>query len=127
MQSYYNSQSQAGSGISDYKSYYKQQSGDGVGPIYAGYRWQGQRGAGWFGRVIKGGIVPLLSKILPYLGSKAVEAYQGMAQDFQSGRTDLKEIGKRQLRRSGAAIARDVASKLEQTGSGIRKRKRRSV
>lgn len=127
MQSYYSSQAQGGAGISDYRSYYKSQSGDGVGQVYTGYQFQGQRGGGWFGRIIKGGIMPVLSKILPYLGSKAVDAYKEMVQDFQSGK-DLKEIGKRQLKRSAASVARDVAEKLsKQTGSGIRRKRKRSV
>lgn len=78
----------------------------------------------WRGRVIKGGIVPILSKILPYLGSKAVDAYQEMAADFRTGK-DLKQIGKRQLKRTGASVARDIAERLsKQEGSGIRKRRR---
>lgn len=50
---------------------YYGQSGRGIAH-YSGHEYQ--RGHGFLGRVIKGGIVPVISKILPYLKSGAESA-----------------------------------------------------
>lgn len=123
MEQYYINQAGGGGGFGNLNSYYAGQGGDGVGPVYSGYQFQGQRGRGWFGSIIKKGLYPLLSKLLPYLGGKAVDAYSDMANDFRSGK-DLKEIGKRQLKRTGASLIRDLANKVDnQEGSGLQRRK----
>ena len=124
MEQYYSNQGGGGSsGFGNLNGYYGDQEGGSIGSTYAGYQFQGQRGRGWFGSVIRKGIVPLLSKLLPYLGGKAVDAYSDMATDFRAGK-DLKEIGKRQLKRSGASVLRDLASKVDnQEVSGLKRRK----
>lgn len=123
MDSYFEKQADSGGGH-NYNEYYANQGGEGIGAFYSGYAYP-QRGGGFFGRILKGGILPLLQRILPYLGEKAVDAYQGMVSDYRQGKT-IKEVGKRGIRRTAATVARDIAEKLNpQEGSGIRRKRRR--
>lgn len=89
MEDYY--KSQAGAGVNDYTSYYRNQTGQGVGSVYSGYGYQPQKGSGWFGQLLKGGIMPILSRILPYIGTKAADAVVGVSEDLKAGKS-LKKL-----------------------------------
>ena len=109
-----------------YKNIYKQQFGGDIDP-YEGYRFQyssrNLRGNGIWS-TIKGGIMPILKSLLPYLGSTAASAATGFVDEIKSGKS-FKEAAKRQLKKSAKGIALDVAERLDQDGSGVKKRRRR--
>lgn len=103
-------------------NYYSEQAGSGLGG-YSGVRYQ--KGHGWFGRIIKGGFVPVLKRILPYLGKRALETGVGVAGDMMEGE-DFKSSAKKRFKATGQRIEDDVIRKAkEMSGSGIKRRRKR--
>ena len=109
----------------DYESYYRSQAGGAI-DAYTSLRYlPAQRGSGFFGRLIKGTVWPLIRSILPYAKKTAIQGVGNVVSQLQSGAT-LKEAGKAALKTAGSAIVADAAHKLQekiQGGSGIRRRR----
>ena len=103
----------------DFRKVYLAQTCRGVA-TYGGYRYM--KGKGFFGRLLTSGIMPLVSKILPFLKDAADSAVTSFARDIADGR-NLKEAGKRTLKRSAANVLDKVSSKLKQEGQGISEEK----
>lgn len=103
---------------------YTQQFGGSFDP-YSGYRFQypsrNLRGNGIWS-TIKGGIWPILKKLLPYIGDVAGSAASGILTDMKDG-SSFKDAGKKQVKRTVKKVALDVANKMDQSGNGRRKRK----
>lgn len=99
----------------DLESVYIDQVGHGMA-LYAGHRYM--RGSGFFGRLLKSGLVPLVSRIIPYLKSAALPAVSSFTRDIADGMS-VKEAGKRTLKRSAAHVLDEVSEKLKQDGGGI--------
>lgn len=99
--------------------YYLNQAGSGMGS-FSGVRYQ--RGDGFFGRFISGTVLPIIKKVLPFLGKTALESGVGVMNDWSKG----EELGK-SLKRHFSEGANKVADAAEEkvkqlTGSGKRKR-----
>jgi hypothetical protein len=107
----------------DLRKFYLAQTGGAIDPYVSYYRIP-QRGNGFFGRLLKGSILPIIRSVLPYFKDKAIEGVEGILSDVKEG-VSLKEAGKRQLKRSAAKVLDDVLTK--QKGSGVRKHKRRKT
>lgn len=101
--------------------YYVQQAGNGMGG-FSGLRYQ--KGDGFFGRLISGSILPMIKKVLPYLGKTALGAAGEVWNDVSQGEK-FKESLKNRLRSTAGKVGFDAMGKLREfTGSG-RRRKRR--
>lgn len=118
---------QAGKGYDDLPSlnqYYASQAG-GTIDSFQGYRVYGeQKGNGFFGRFLKSSVLPLLKKIGPYLGKKALSTVTGLASEMSSGQS-LGQAVKRTMKRVGSSVAQDISDRLDpdQQGSGRKRRK----
>src|SRR6185437_2585779 len=88
-----------------YLKYYAIQAGTGI-PGYHGVRYQ--KGHGFFGRLLKGNVVP----VLKYLGGKALNTGMSIAKDVMSGE-DWKEAAKNRLKSAGTDIAKRALIKAE--------------
>ena len=100
--------------------YYVQQSGTGIGG-FAGMRYQ--KGDGFFGRMLTGAVLPLVKKVLPFLGKTAWNTGVEIARDVSQGQK-FKESAKRRLRETASDLeSRAMAKVRDITGSG-RKRRR---
>ena len=93
----------------------------GRGTYFAGRRYQ--RGNGFFGRMIKNAIYPLLK----YIGSKGIKTAMAIGKEaITDPSTDLKTIAKRKLKETGLEVMEDSVKKVReyvQSGRGL-KRKR---
>ena len=90
---------------------------------------RGQKGNGFFGRLIRGSIAPMIKSILPYLKDVALDGVGGIVNNLKEGMT-VKEASKSQLKRTASTLMNDVAKKLskkEQSGSGFRRPTRRQI
>lgn len=110
----------------DLKSYYIAQTGGAIDP-YVSYYHLPQRGRGFFGRILKGSILPIIRSVLPYLKDKALDGVGKLVSDMKEGMS-IKEAGKRQLKRTASQVFDDVVEKVQksQKGSGVRKHKRKA-
>src|SRR5258706_7950501 len=103
--------------------YYFKQAGNGI-TGYSGLRYQ--RGNGFFGRFISGGVLPFLKSVLPYIGKNVFATGANIAEDMINGE-NFKSSAKKQLKSTARGMAKDAISKvkseLSQAGRGI-KRKR---
>lgn len=100
--------------------YYAQQAGSGMA-AYSGVRYQ--RGNGFMGRLWKSGFMPIIKKVLPYIGRKALSTGIDIMDDVADGQT-LKGSVKKRIKETGDTVANDTIMKVKQmTGTG-RKRKR---
>ena len=104
------------------EEYYYNQAGSGIGG-FSGLRYQ--KGNGFFGRLISGTVLPLLKKVLPFLGRTAMETGIGIAKDVSEGKK-FKDSFKERAKESGKKISEAALAKAEKmmSGSGIRKRRR---
>lgn len=105
-----------------YSNYYLTQAGSGIAG-YSGIRYQ--KGNGFFGRLVSGGILPLLR----YLGKKALHTGVNVADDVLQG-DDFKQSLKKQLQSTSRVVAKDAIEKVRgiaQEGSGMKRKKRQSV
>ena len=111
-------------GVDD--NFYNTQYGGNIDP-YSGYRFQypsrNLRGNGIWS-TIKGGIMPILRSLLPYLGNTALDAAGGLVSEMTSGKS-FKEAAKKTMKKTAKGIALDVANKLDQEGTGTRKKGRK--
>lgn len=102
-------------------SYYKDQAGSGLGG-YSGARYQ--KGHGWFGRIVSGGLVPILRRVLPYLGKRALETGVGLANDVMEGE-NFKSSARKRFKAAGKRLEGDALARVRQmTGGGVRRRKK---
>ena len=126
MEAFYSKQASAKAKPAAYNDFYMHQAGGAFDP-YVSYRYlPTQRGNGFFGRLISGGIMPLIRQVLPYLTSRSVEGVEGIVNDMKEGRS-IKESAKRQLKRSASTVLQDMATKIsKQAGSGLRRRKHKT-
>lgn len=85
-----------------------------------------QRGNGFFGRLIKGSLAPIIRSVLPYLKDMALEGVGGLVEDLKQGRS-MKDAASNQFKRSASNLAEDVATRvkrtLAQSGSGLKRRR----
>lgn len=85
-----------------------------------------QRGNGFFGRVIRGSLAPIIRSVLPYLKNMALEGVGGLVSELKEGKS-VKEAATTQLKRSASTLAEDMAGKIKrrmtQAGAGIKRLK----
>lgn len=125
MENSYITDASAGPHSIDLKSYYLAQTGGAIDP-YVSYYHLPQRGRGFFGRILKGSILPIIRSIMPYIKDKAIDGVEGLVSDMKSG-LSIKEAGTRQLKRTASQVMDDVVTRVKQRGSGVRRRRRRKV
>lgn len=101
--------------------YYVKQAGSGIGG-FSGSRYQ--KGDGFFGRFVSGSILPLLKKVLPYLGKTALSAGADILGDVSKGQK-LGDSFKNRLNETGQKITDKSMSKVRQLVGGGPKKKRR--
>ncbi|RWS04209.1 uncharacterized protein B4U79_11400 [Dinothrombium tinctorium] len=94
--------------------FYIDQAGNGY-PFFAGIRYQ--RGHGWFGRLFKGGVLPLLR----YVGKKALKTGSNVVRDVLQG-DDLGSSAKKHLKTAVHEAADDAFEKITQRGKGIKRK-----
>lgn len=123
MENNYVSEATQGPHSIDLKAYYLAQTGGAIDP-YVSYYHLPQRGRGFFGRILKGSILPIIRSVMPYLKDKALGGVEGLVTDMKSGMS-IKEAGSRQLKRTASQVMDDVVTKIKQRGSGVRKRQSR--
>lgn len=92
------------------------QAGSGIAG-FQGIRYQ--KGNGFMGRVISGAIMPILRKVLPYLGKTALSAGANIMQDYEEG-TPLTESATRRLKETKAEITRKTKQKFKELTGGRR-------
>jgi hypothetical protein len=111
----------------DYKSFYQEQAGGRIDP-YVSYRiLPSQKGAGFFGRLIKGTLWPLIKSVLPYAKEKTLSGVSELVTNLQAGKP-LKESGLDALKKTGKEMFSDATREINhrlQKGGGMRKRRRR--
>lgn len=104
--------------------YYINQAGSGIGG-FAGTRYQ--KGDGFFGRLISGSILPIIKKVLPFLGKTALNSGIDVINDLSKG-DSFKESAKRRMKEAGESIVNKSVEKVKQlTGSGMARRKKKST
>lgn len=86
----------------------------------------GQRGSGFFGRIIRGSLAPIIRSVLPYLKDIALEGVGGLVNDLKNG-ISVREASKTQIRKTAANLMDDVAKRMRpvQEGSGFRRKRKR--
>lgn len=105
--------------------YYIAQAGSGYNiKTFAGDRYQ--KGNGFFGRFFSSTIMPLLKKVLPYLGKQALDTGIDIASQMKGG-TKFKQAAKSGLKRRASQVAEDalIEVKNAQTGDGIKRRRKK--
>jgi hypothetical protein len=99
--------------------YYKDQYGGNLSfTVYRGSRY-GQRGAGWFTDLAKKYAYPALK----YLAKQAWIGGKDIYQDVSSGQKFSTAL-KRSAKKRAASALHSLGEKLEQSGSGLRKKPR---
>lgn len=109
------------------EDFYSEQAGSGLSPYSGQVRFQ--KGHGFFGRILKGGIIPLLKKVLPYLGKQALAAGTDLVSELNSG-TSLKDSTRKAMKRRMGDIADDALVKIKsklQEGEGVRRKRRKKA
>lgn len=97
------------------EEYYLSQAGHGL-PYFEGVKYQ--RGNGFFGRLLKGGIIP----ILKYFGTKLFDGGMNIAKDVAHGES-IKGAAKKTIQNTVGDIAGDIFEKVtHQKGRGIKRR-----
>lgn len=103
-------------------TYYNTQQGSGMTP-YAGIRFQ--KGHGFFGRLLKGSVLPLLKRVLPYLGKKALDTGVGILGDVYN-RKPVRESIRNRAKQTASQIAEDALVRVRgMQGEGIKRRRAR--
>lgn len=83
-----------------------------------------QKGNGFFGRIIRGSLIPVIKSVLPYLKNVALEGVGGLVDDLKSGKS-FRDATTDQFKRSSETVLNDMAKRVKkQTGSGLRRRRR---
>lgn len=102
--------------------YYINQAGTGIGG-FQGVRYQ--KGNGFFGRVVSGTVMPILKKVLPFLGKTALSAGSDLLSDIENG-SDFKSSVKKRFSEGKKKIGRAAMEKVKLlTGEGKKRRFRR--
>lgn len=102
--------------------YYINQAGSGLGG-FAGQRYQ--KGDGFFGRLISGTVMPIIRKVLPYLGKTAINTGIDILGDVSQGEK-FKDSVKRRFRETGERVGEKAMSKVREiTGSGRKRRRQK--
>lgn len=84
-----------------------------------------QKGNGFFGRIIKGSLIPVIKSVLPYLKNIALDGVGGLVDDIKNGKS-LQEATTGQLKRSSETVFNDMAKRVKrQSGSGVKRKKQR--
>lgn len=103
-----------------FKEYYANQAGSGIA-TYSGFRYQ--KGHGFFGRMIKGSILPLIKKVLPFLKDQLLDTGVNFSSNLmESG--SFKDAAKKTAKKKLGQLAKEGLSKVEkyaQDGSGFNK------
>lgn len=103
--------------------YYERQAGSGIGG-FSGIRYQ--KGDGFFGRLVSGAILPILKKVLPFLGKTALKTGINIAGDLADG-NDFKESFKRRFKDTADFVESKAMNKVrEMTGGAIHGPRRRT-
>lgn len=88
-----------------------------------------QRGNGFFGRIIKGSLAPIIRSVLPYLKDLALDGVGGIVNELKEGK-GVKEAATNQFKRTAGNLAEDMArrvrNRVSQVGSGVRRKRRRT-
>lgn len=104
--------------------YYRNQAGSGLGG-FSGQRYQ--KGDGFFGRMLSGTVLPILKKVLPYLGRNLLSTAGDIASDVTQGQK-LKDSVKSRFRATASKIGGDAMAKVKQmSGTGRRRRRKYST
>ena len=102
--------------------YYARQAGSGLGG-FAGVRYQ--KGDGFFGRMMSGTVLPIIKRVLPYLGKTVLNTASDIFGDVSQGEK-FKESFKRRFKDTAGQVGEDALSKMKQlTGAGRRRRRRK--
>lgn len=102
--------------------YYTNQAGSGIA-TFTGQRYQ--KGHGMLGRFFTGSVMPLLKKVLPFLGKQALSVGADFANEWNKG-GNFKKAASKSLKRGGLSMAEQALSKfkdLAQEGEGIKRPK----
>lgn len=99
-----------------------QQSGSGIGG-FTGIRYQ--KGDGFFGRLISGTVLPIIKKMLPFLGKTALNTGMDILHDVSQGEKIGDSVKKRVRNTAGYLGEKAMAKVREFTGSGSRRRRRK--
>lgn len=84
-----------------------------------------QKGNGFFGRIIKGSLIPVIKSVLPYLKDIALDGVGGLVDDIKNGKS-FKEATSGQLKRTSETVLNDMAKRVkQQSGTGIRRRRQK--
>src|SRR6266436_6273263 len=106
--------------------YYCKQAGNGI-TGYSGLRYQ--RGNGFFGRFISGGVLPFLKSVLPYIGKNVVATGANIAEDMLTGES-FKTSAKKQVATTARGMAKDaivkIKAKVNQSGRGIKRKRKKA-
>lgn len=106
-----------------YEQYYAGQSGHGL-PVFYGARTQRGHGIGSLFSGLFRAVFPILKRVAPVIGRKALETGMQIAGDVASGQS-LKESAKtRAVNAIQDTINKFVPVDVDQSGSGSRRRKR---
>lgn len=103
------------------------QSGDGI-VGFQGVRYSNpvyMKGNGFFGRVIKGSVWPLLKTVGQYLFMKGKDQLGPAFEDYRKGK-DIKDIAKRAGKRTAKAMLNDVANTIQE-GDGVNRAKKKNL
>lgn len=87
----------------------------------------GMKGNGFFGRLVKGSLAPIIRTILPYLKDLALDGVGGFVSDLKSG-TNIKDAAKKVASSTAGNVLEEIAKRARrqpQLGSGLRKRPKR--
>lgn len=103
--------------------YYLNQAGSGISG-FQGIRYQ--KGNGFMGRVISGALMPILRKVLPYLGKTALSAGANIMQDYENG-ASFSESAKNRLKQTKAEIRRKSLEKFKELTGGRRAKNKRTT
>ena len=99
--------------------YYMSQAGSGMS-AFSGVRYQ--KGDGFFGRLISGTVMPMIKKVLPFLGKTAMSSGVNVLNDWSQGEK-LGESFRKRMTEAGQTVTDTAMAKVKQiTGSGKRKR-----
>lgn len=99
------------------------QAGSGIAG-FQGVRYQ--HGSGFMGRMISGTIMPVLKKILPFLGKTALNTGSNILQDFENGEK-ISDSAKKRLKETKELIKMKAADKFKQLTGGARRRRKKST
>lgn len=93
------------------------QAGSGISG-FQGIRYQ--RGNGFMGRMISGTVMPILKKILPFLGRTALNAGSNIMQDIENGE-NIGESAKKRFKETKDIIKMKAADKIKQLTGGSKR------